>query len=236
MASRSKRGGGKTRASDRRCIVIAGPNGAGKTTFAREFLPKDAGIVHFVNADLIASGLSPLKPELAAIAAGRLFLKELDRLAAGGVSFAFESTLSGATYASRLRGWKAAGYTVEIVFLRIHSPQLALRRDCCACSPGRPRRAKGGCIKTIPTGLAQLPSGISTASRYLGGVRYFGQCPTIAGAWTMKSKKQQSKSETFSKSVGKALRRSAKRARDTARMHGTPVYVWKDGKIVAEKP
>lgn len=49
-----------------RCIVIAGPNGAGKTTFAREFLPREAGVIHFVNADLIASGLSPLKPELAA--------------------------------------------------------------------------------------------------------------------------------------------------------------------------
>jgi predicted ABC-type ATPase len=54
------------------CIVIAGPNGAGKTTFAREFLPKDARVVNFVNADLIAGGLSPLRPELAALAAGRL--------------------------------------------------------------------------------------------------------------------------------------------------------------------
>lgn len=44
-----------------RCLIIAGPNGAGKTTFAREFLPKDAHIVHFVNADLIAGGLSPLR-------------------------------------------------------------------------------------------------------------------------------------------------------------------------------
>jgi len=49
-----------------RCIVIAGPNGAGKTTFAREFLPREGGVIHFVNADLIASGLSPLRPELAA--------------------------------------------------------------------------------------------------------------------------------------------------------------------------
>ena len=57
-----------------RCIVIAGPNGAGKTTFAREFLPLDAGVVHFVNADLIAGGLSPLRPELAVVSAGRLFL------------------------------------------------------------------------------------------------------------------------------------------------------------------
>jgi predicted ABC-type ATPase len=54
-----------------RCIVIAGPNGAGKTTFAREYLPKDAGVIHFVNADLVAAGLSPLRPELAALAAGR---------------------------------------------------------------------------------------------------------------------------------------------------------------------
>jgi predicted ABC-type ATPase len=64
-----------------RCIIIAGPNGAGKTTFAREFLSKEAGVVHFVNPDLIASGLSPLRPELAALAAGRLFLRELDRFA-----------------------------------------------------------------------------------------------------------------------------------------------------------
>jgi predicted ABC-type ATPase len=55
-----------------RCIVIAGPNGAGKTTFARRYLPEYEGLVHFVNADLLASGLSPLKPELAAVKAGRL--------------------------------------------------------------------------------------------------------------------------------------------------------------------
>ena len=111
-----------------RCVVIAGPNGAGKTTFAREFLPQDAGIVHFVNADLIASGLSPLKPELAAVAAGRLFIRELDRLAKARANFAFESTLSGRTYMSRLRGWKASGYRIEIVFLKVRSHQLALRR------------------------------------------------------------------------------------------------------------
>ena len=61
--------------------MIAGPNGVGKTNFAQEFLPTYAEVVHFVNADLIASGLSPLRPEMAAIAAGRLLLKELDRLA-----------------------------------------------------------------------------------------------------------------------------------------------------------
>ena len=111
-----------------RCIVIAGPNGAGKTTFAREFLPKDAGVVHFVNADLIAGGLSPLRPESAALAAGRLYLTELDRLAETRVDFAFEATLSGLVYLARLRRWKAAGYRIEIIFLRLSSPRLALRR------------------------------------------------------------------------------------------------------------
>src|SRR5665647_3124090 len=110
------------------CIIIAGPNGAGKTTFAREFLPKDAGVIHFVNADLLAAGLSPLKPELAVLNAGRLFLGELDRLAKSRQDFAFESTLSGLTYISRIKRWKAAGYRIEIAFLRLASVQLALRR------------------------------------------------------------------------------------------------------------
>jgi len=85
-------------------------------------------VVHFVNADLIASGLSPLRPEVAAVAAGRLFLKELDRLAKARFDFAFESTLSGLVYLSRLKRWKAAGYRIEIVYLRLPSARLALRR------------------------------------------------------------------------------------------------------------
>ena len=61
------------------CIVIAGPNGAGKTTFARAYLPQDTNVIHFINADLIATGLSPLRPQLAAVAAGRLVLHEIER-------------------------------------------------------------------------------------------------------------------------------------------------------------
>jgi predicted ABC-type ATPase len=118
----------RAQAKQPRCIVIAGPNGAGKTTFAREFLPKDARVARFVNADLIASGLSPLRPELAVLTAGRLFLVELDRLANAREDFAFESTLSGQVYLTRLKRWKAAGYRLEIAFLRLASPQIALRR------------------------------------------------------------------------------------------------------------
>jgi predicted ABC-type ATPase len=111
-----------------RCIVIADPNGAGKTTFARQYLPEDARVVHFVNADLIAIGLSPLQPALAAISAGRLVLREIDRLVESRVDFAFETTLSGLTYVRRLQHLKEAGYRIEIVYLRLRSTQLALRR------------------------------------------------------------------------------------------------------------
>jgi predicted ABC-type ATPase len=95
-----------------RCIVIAGPNGAGKTTFARRYLPEDAGVIRFVNADLIATGLSPLKPEVASIAAGRLVLQEIDRLAAERTDFSFETTFSGLTYLRRLQTWKRDGYRI----------------------------------------------------------------------------------------------------------------------------
>jgi len=111
-----------------RCIVIAGPNGAGKTTFAREFLPNYAKVVHFVNADLIAGGLSPLNPAGAALASGRLVLKELDRLSTSRLDFAFESTLSGVSYIPRLKKWKNTGYRIEIIYLTLQTPQIALRR------------------------------------------------------------------------------------------------------------
>jgi len=99
--------------------VISGPNGAGKTTFARDYLPAIAGLIHFVNLDLIAGGISPLRPELAAVTAGRLVLRELDRLVEAKADFAFESTLSGLRYAKRMQDWKAQGYSIEIAYLRL---------------------------------------------------------------------------------------------------------------------
>ena len=111
-----------------RCIVIAGPNGAGKTTFARRYLPEDAGMVYFVNADLIAGGLSPLKPQLAAIAAARIVLREIDRLAAQRVDFAFETTLATRSYVSLVRKAQDAGYKVTLLFIWIDSPTTAVQR------------------------------------------------------------------------------------------------------------
>jgi predicted ABC-type ATPase len=94
------------------CWIIAGPNGAGKTTFALEYLPKVAGCTNFVNADLIAAGLSPLAPERELIAASRIFLREIEEHIARREDFAFETTLEGRTYLlliERLRHGTTAG-------------------------------------------------------------------------------------------------------------------------------
>jgi predicted ABC-type ATPase len=108
--------------------VIGGPNGAGKTTFAREFLPNFAGCLEFVNADLIAQGLSPFNPEAAAFRAGRLMLGEIRRLGQGKRDFAFETTLSGKSYVPILEGLKASGYAVHLFFLWLPEVELSVQR------------------------------------------------------------------------------------------------------------
>ncbi len=111
-----------------RIIIIAGPNGAGKTTFAREFLPFEAGCPIFVNADLIAAGIAPFQPETVAFRAGRLMLQELARHSAAGCSFAFETTLSGRSYAPMIDTWRANGYAVKLIFLSLASADEAVAR------------------------------------------------------------------------------------------------------------
>ncbi|MFA5779331.1 MAG: zeta toxin family protein [Elusimicrobiota bacterium] len=108
--------------------IIAGPNGAGKTTFAIKFLPDYAECQHFINADLIAQGLSPFFPQIAAIRAGRLVLEQIHKFAEKNVDFAFETTLSGKSYIRLLRTLKKKGYCIHLFFLWIPTTELALAR------------------------------------------------------------------------------------------------------------
>lgn len=109
-------------------IIIAGPNGAGKTTFAREFLPQEASCLTFINADLIAQGLSPFRPEEAAVRAARLMLEMIGECVKRKESFAIETTLSGRTYARMIPHWKQAGYQVALFFLQLPYEDLAVAR------------------------------------------------------------------------------------------------------------
>lgn len=111
-----------------RVIIIAGPNGAGKTTFAREFLPNEADCPVFINADLIAAGLAPFAPDVAAVQAGRVMLNELARHFAARTNFAFETTLSGRGYLRLIAQWRLAGYRVKLIFLQLDHPEEAIAR------------------------------------------------------------------------------------------------------------
>jgi len=108
--------------------IIAGPNGSGKTTFARLFLPEYVNCPNFVNADLIALGLAPFEPRAAAIKAGKLVLQQINDYSRSGADFAFETTLSGKSYASLLKKLKLKGYALHLFFLWIPSPELAIGR------------------------------------------------------------------------------------------------------------
>ena len=112
----------------KKIIIIAGPNGAGKTTFARIFLPEEAQCPRFINADLIAAGLSPFAPEAEAFKAGRLMLSEMAHCVAQGQSFAFETTLSGLAYLRHISQWRNLGYHVSLFFLGLPSVELAIAR------------------------------------------------------------------------------------------------------------
>ena len=109
-------------------LILAGPNEAGKTTFAREFVRKELGFKHFVNADLIAAGMSPFEPELAAIAAGRVMLDQIKHLVKARENFVIETTLSGLGYARHISQWRSSGYHVSLIFLSLRSSNIALER------------------------------------------------------------------------------------------------------------
>lgn len=111
-----------------RLFIIAGPNGAGKTTFAREFLPNEGRCRNFVNADLIAAGLSPFDPDAAALRAGRLMLRSIDDFVERGESFAIETTLAGSGYARMIPKWRKMGYEVGLIFLQLPNPEMAIER------------------------------------------------------------------------------------------------------------
>ncbi|MGB8410813.1 MAG: Zeta toxin family protein, partial [Gallionella sp.] len=144
------------------------PNGAGKTTFAREFLPNEAHCPNFVNADLIAAGLSPFEPDLAAFKAGRLMLEEIAGHAKRGESFAFETTLFGLTYAQMIPAWRSSGYAVELAFLSLPDIEMAIERVA-------NRVKQGG--HNVPEGVIRR--------RFAHGIANFERYKLLVDSWQL---------------------------------------------------
>ena len=143
----------------KKVIIIAGPNGAGKTTFARNFLPKEAQTYQFINADLIAAGLSPFNPDLAAFKAGRIMLSEIEAVSLSGHNFAFETTLSGVHYLNQIKRWQNLGYTVKLWFIKLSTPELAIERV-------KSRVKQGGHDIPHETILRRFTSGLKNLEKF----------------------------------------------------------------------
>ncbi|NUQ61859.1 MAG: AAA family ATPase [Pirellulales bacterium] len=106
-------------------IVLAG---SGKSTVAPGLLQKRLAVAEYVNADVIAQGLSGFDPQSVALAAGRIMLNRLKELAEQRVSFAFETTLASRSFVPWLHDLVQSGYRFHLVFLWLASPDLAVAR------------------------------------------------------------------------------------------------------------
>ncbi|KAF0246466.1 MAG: hypothetical protein FD180_647 [Planctomycetota bacterium] len=150
-------------------IVIAGPNGAGKSTSAPILLARKLKVEEFVNADVIAKGLSGFAPEKSAIAAGRIMLDRLKELAERRATFAFETTLASRTFAHWLKELVSSGYEFHLFFLTIPTPDLSVARVA-----GR-----------VMQGGHHVPE-VDIRRRFDGGLRnFFSLYRPIATTWKM---------------------------------------------------
>lgn len=232
-----------------RIRIVAGPNGAGKTTFAREYLTREADCVEFINADLIAAGLSPFAPERAAIQAGRLMLEILKDLTARRASFSFETTLASRGYARQIPAWREAGYRVELYFLSLPSAEVAVERV-------RQRVRQGGHDIPEETIRRRFASGLSLFNAVYkplvdGWVLYDNAGDELALVdWSDKTmiktdevKEQRpgyaevpAEASAMVRDSMAALRRAALRAREIAEQTGTDLIVVREGRITHVPP
>src|SRR5574344_1163500 len=108
--------------------IISGCNGAGKTTASYTILPEMLSCKEFVNADEIARGISPFKPESVSIQAGKIMIERISNLMANGTDFAIETTLATKIYAKIIKYAQERGYRVTLLFFWLSMPNLAVER------------------------------------------------------------------------------------------------------------
>jgi predicted ABC-type ATPase len=109
-------------------IIVAGPNGAGKTTAAADILVGALAVQEFVNADIIAKGLSSFQPESVAFDAGRIMLQRLHHLTGQRANVAFETTLASRTFSSWIKTLTPTGYRFHLLFFWLPSADMAVAR------------------------------------------------------------------------------------------------------------
>ena len=105
---------------DKRLFIISGCNGAGKTTASFNILPDLLNCKEFVNADEIARGLSPFRPEKVSIEADRLMLKRIEELINSNQDFSFETTLSTKSFINTIEKAMSKGWLDPLLIGQFH--------------------------------------------------------------------------------------------------------------------
>ncbi len=114
------------------------------------------GFDNFINADLIASGLSPLSPEKHLLTASKLFLKKINQSFQDKEDFAFETTLSGKSYLRFIKKLKQSGWKVELVYLFLPSIEMSISRVSERVKHGGHNIPKETIIRRYPRSLDNL--------------------------------------------------------------------------------
>lgn len=187
------------KASGRRApiaVVVAGPNGAGKSTAAPRLLTSTLRVVEFLNADLIARGLSPFNSEAVALAASEILLLRMESLVSRGVSFGLESTLAARSLAIRMRELIGRGYEFHLLFLYLPSDDLAVARVA----------------ERVRLGGHNVPEG-TIRRRYRAGLKnFFSLYQPIATSWQMFDNSQPGRMTLIAAGSGKRVSRAPRRA------------------------
>jgi predicted ABC-type ATPase len=136
--------------------MIAGPNGAGKTTMTLELISNLPMFYEFINADEIAKALAPLHPETVALTASKLMIKRIKELLHANKNFTFETTAAGVNYIKHLKAAQLQGYEITLTFLRLSSPDEAVKRVAERVKQGGHNVPKEIIIKRYYTGLKNL--------------------------------------------------------------------------------
>jgi predicted ABC-type ATPase len=246
-------------------VVIAGPNGAGKSTAAPLLIGGRLRVAEFVNADVIAAGLSAFSPESVAVQAGRLMLKRLDELAGAGADFAFETTLASRSFASwiaKLR--REQGYRFHLIYLWLAEPEDLVRRVARRVELGGHSVPPEVIRRRYQRGLSNFLSLYrpiadswtlyeNSSDARLVAMREVGGAEVVldAEAWRMieKSGKAREEERAYEASgrtggimgvpveeITAALHEAARDARRRHKAFGVPLVIRRDGKLVEVPP
>jgi predicted ABC-type ATPase len=235
--------------------LIAGPNGAGKTTFATVFLPHFVHCREFLNADLIAAGLSPFAPETQSIRAGRLLLTRIHELAEARQTFAFETTLAGRGYVRILTRLKRDGYRIILFFLWLPKAEVALKRVANRVRQGGHHIPEPTIRRRYDSGLSnlfklyipllntwqiydgnELPPTLIASQSDEGLTEWQSESfRRIRTQWVEKAMHEPAKDPLIEKAAA-AFRQAAAKVVRLARQTGTPIITQIDGKVRAVSP